>query len=208
MFNSLTGVVTGCHEGTLCLSTAGGIEWSLLVAPGLGSSLEEGTTARVYTWLYHKEDRMEFYGFLSESERLFFLSLIKVSGVGPAAALKILSSAPLENLVSAITQGNASPLQAAKGIGAKAAQKIILQLRGALDPRLLELDSSAMRPVAAPFSFTGPEQDISQALVNMGFPLRDIESALPAIFEQNEGAEEEEILRLAIVALSSGGAHK
>ena len=96
------------------------------------SALERGKQAKLFTYLNVKEDAMELYGFASEEELNCFKLLISVSGVGPKAALSILSSSTPDRLALAIITGDEKALTVAPGIGKKIAQRIILELKDKL----------------------------------------------------------------------------
>ena len=96
------------------------------------SALQVGEEGKLYTHLNVREDAMELYGFASENERNCFQMLIAVSGVGPKAALSILSATTPEGLATAIITGNEKALTVAPGIGKKIAQRIILELKDKL----------------------------------------------------------------------------
>ena len=92
MFNSISGRITAKLPNTLYIEN-NGIEWDLMVSSlALDSFGLVGDTARVYVWLYHREDQMRLYGFPSPEERDIFLELTKVDGIGPKQAVRILSS--------------------------------------------------------------------------------------------------------------------
>lgn len=91
-----------------------------------------GLTAKVYTYFHVREDASELYGFYTEAECSLFKMLIAVSGVGPKAALSILSALSADALISAVAAGDAKAISAANGIGLKTAQKIILELKDKL----------------------------------------------------------------------------
>ena len=82
MFNSITGIITYKFSQTLCIQTHG-LEWEL-TAPltTLDALPPAGEEAKVYTWLYHREDSMKLFGFATVNERAVFLDLMKVEGVG------------------------------------------------------------------------------------------------------------------------------
>ena len=102
MFNSLTGIITGKFPRQLLLDTHG-IEWDLCVPD---SNLElfppVGSEAKVYTWLQHTDVLMTLFGFATADERTLFLDLLKVDGVGPKGAVKIMSSASSSRLLEVL----------------------------------------------------------------------------------------------------------
>jgi Holliday junction DNA helicase RuvA len=132
MFNSLRGIITGKRLDSLYIATAG-IEWEISV-PLL--DMEQlppvGEETRVLVWLYHREDQMRLFGFATEERRNAFLELIKVEGIGPRQAVKILSGIGQEDLEAALENEDIARLEAVPGLGKKTAQKMILALKGKL----------------------------------------------------------------------------
>ena len=194
MFNSIRGIITGKYEWGVNVLT-GGIEWEIAVPatditrlPLLG---EEG---QVFTWLYHRETEMKLYGFASEERRATFLELLKVDGVGPKGALKIMGGISQEELEQALETEDLSRLEAVPGLGKKTAQKMILALKG----RLITAKAAGETPYA----------DLVEALVGMGYDKKAAAEALAkAEVELPSGtaaAEKEKLLfKQAIVLLSS-----
>ena len=132
MFNSLTGTVTGWSGDSVFLTT-GGIEWRCMAtARTLSVIPQEGEDLRLFVYLHHREDQLGLYGFASDAEREVFLDLIKVSGIGPRQALKILSGMSTEEFVECLEAGDADRLAKIPGLGKKTAGKIVLALKGKL----------------------------------------------------------------------------
>ncbi|MDR1930796.1 MAG: Holliday junction branch migration protein RuvA [Treponema sp.] len=196
MFNSIRGVITEKGSDTLCLET-GGIEWELSVpAVDLSALPPAGSEGRVYTWLYHKEDQMRLYGFADSGRRSTFLELLKVEGIGPRGAVKIMGGIGQAELEAALEQEDLARLEAVPGLGKKTAQKMLLALRGKL---------AFSSPAAAS---SGPYADLLEALAGMGYDrrlaaeaLKKAEAALPVGISGEE--REKQLFRGAIVALSS-----
>jgi holliday junction DNA helicase RuvA len=198
MFNSVTGEITFKGEERLCVQT-GGVEWELVVSRKALERLPAvGEVARIYTHLVHREDFMRLYGFSDPAERALFLDLQKVEGVGPRGALKILSGVDRERFTQALDQDDVEALSTVPGIGKKTAQKIILTLKGKLTPA----PGSPGRSV---------EEDITTALVGMGFDRRTAKTAVAAAGKALAGMHlkgeelERELFRRAI-ALAGGEA--
>jgi Holliday junction DNA helicase RuvA len=167
MFNSLTGEITFKGEERLGLQT-GGVEWELTVSrKALDKLPAAGQVARVYTHLVHREDAMRLYGFADQAERALFLDLQKVEGVGPKGALKMLSGVDREAFSKALDRDDVDALSTVPGVGKKTAQKIILALKGKLTP----VGEGKARPA---------EEDITTALVGMGFDRKTARSAVAA----------------------------
>lgn len=131
MFYYLNGTIT--HIGPqLAVVDCGGVGYACRTTNHTLSGLRMGERAKLYTYLHVREELVELYGFSSENELNCFQLLIGVSGVGPKAALSILSSSTPEGVATCIITGNEKALTAAPGIGKKIAQRIILELKDKL----------------------------------------------------------------------------
>lgn len=131
MFYYVNGTVA--HVGPyLAVIDCGGVGYACRTTNVTLGALTVGKPGKLYTYLNVREDAMELYGFATEEELKCFEMLLGVSGVGPKAALSILSSAPPERLAMSIITGDEKALTAAPGIGKKIAQRIILELKDKL----------------------------------------------------------------------------
>jgi Holliday junction DNA helicase RuvA len=194
MFNSIRGKITEKLAESVFILSAG-IEWDISVpATDLVRLPSAGEEGRVFTWLYHREDQVKLYGFAGAERRATFLELLKVEGIGPKAAIKIMGGIGQEELERALETEDLSRLEAVPGLGKKTAQKMILALKGKL---------SGVR--AAPAS---PYGDLVEALAGMGYDkraaveaLNRAETELPV---ETSAADKEKLLfKQAIVYLSS-----
>ncbi len=202
MFNSLAGRITG-HDFPLLYLATGGIEWELEVsattfqaALGADTSLRQ----RFLVHLHTREDILKLYGFHTPAERAAFRELLKVAGIGPKQALRILSGTTVAALTELLEQEDVDALTRIPGLGRKTAQKMILQLKGHL---ALESDQGSGGGTAA----GAPGDDLVAALVDMGFDRSASRDALKRIAEElsgeaGENPDEQELFRRAIVALS------
>ena len=180
MFYYLSGVVAHI-EPYLAVIDCGGVGYACRTTDHTMSRLEMGKTAKLYTYLHVREEIFELYGFGSESELGCFRMLIGVSGVGPKAALAILSANSPEGLAMAIVSGNEKALTSAPGIGKKIAQRIILELKDKL--------AKGQLTVSGGESFAGgitviPENKASEAcaaLAVLGYSQSEISVALQGI---------------------------
>ena len=116
----------------LAVIDCGGVGYACRTTNNTLARLKKGESAKLFTHLNVREDAMELYGFATENELNCFQLLISVSGVGPKAALSILSSATPESLAMSIITGDEKALTVAQGIGKKIAQRIILELKNKL----------------------------------------------------------------------------
>ncbi|MDR0316268.1 MAG: Holliday junction branch migration protein RuvA [Treponema sp.] len=166
MFNSLSGIINGKNSEAVFLLT-GGVEWEITMpAIDLDKLPAAGGDCRVFTWLYHREDQMRLYGFSDEFRRITFLELLKVEGIGPKGAIKIMGGIGQEELERALEAGDLARLEAVPGLGKKTAQKMLLSLKG----KLVTAPSAS-----APGS---PYGDLIEALAEMGYERRAAADAL------------------------------
>lgn len=205
MFNSLQGTVTGKFPQRLFLQT-GGIEWDISIPD---SSLEKippaGSECRVYTWLQHTDALMNIYGFSSENERALFFDLLKVDGIGPKGALKIMSNISSSDLAHVLDSGDLEKLQKVPGVGKKTAAKMLLQLKGKLSLSESGLSSSNSRAEL-------PYSDVIKALSEMGYDRKNCESAVCAVSEKmdsdpdfaskTQSEKEDAVFRAALVEMA------
>ncbi len=194
MFYYLKGTV-GHLAPNLAVIDCGGVGYACRTTSYTLSTLQTGERAKLYTYLNVREDAMELYGFASENERNCFQMLIGVSGVGPKAALSILSATTPEGLATSIITGNEKALMVAQGIGKKIAQRIILELKDKL--------SKGQLPAEESYGGTGvtviPQDKTSEAsaaLAVLGYNPAEIAAALKGL--DLEKLTLEEIVRQAL----------
>ena len=181
MFYYLSGTVAHV-EPYLAVIDCGGVGYACRTTTYTLSGLKKGDKARLYTHLNVREDAMELYGFGSQEEKNLFEQLISVSGVGPKAALSILSASTPANLALSIITGDEKALTCAQGIGKKIAQRVILELKDKLSKgQALGADS----PVSAGSAVTViPQNKLSEAgaaLAVLGYSQSEINVALKGV---------------------------
>ena len=155
------------------------------------AALTRGKSAKLYTHLYVREEIMELYGFISESELNCFEMLIGVSGVGPKAALAILSAATPDQLALAVVTGDEKTLTAAPGIGKKIAQRIILELKDKMAKQTGgEIDLSGGKGAPAAAALSSKASDAAQALAVLGYSGSEISAALKGVDVEHLSLEE------------------
>jgi len=165
MFNSIRGVLSA-KSGEAVFVLSGDIEWEIAMPSNDISSLAMNSECRVLTWLYHREDQMRLFGFTSERRRSAFLELLKVEGIGPKGALKILGGISQDDLEKALENGDLARLEAVPGLGKKTAQKMLLSLKGKL------VQSAEFSVPSSPYN------DLVEALISMGYDRRAAGEAL------------------------------
>lgn len=171
MLGSLSGIITARLDNRILIEVEGVGYWV-----HTGSWQPEG---EVTAYLYHhvREDAQTLYGFTDVPTLAMFERLLTVSGVGPKAGLAILSLGSTTRVQDAIRTGDASFLALAPGVGAKAAQKIILELQG----KLPQGDTSA----------TSHHQDILAALESLGYKAADVNGVLKDLPRDISGLDEQ-----------------
>ena len=182
MFYYVEGIVAHIAP-YMAVIDCGGVGYACKTTNYTMGALSIGKKAKLYTYLHVREDIFELYGFSSESELGCFEMLISVSGVGPKAALSILSSNSPEQLAAAIVTENEKALTAAPGIGKRIAQRIILELKDKLAKGQLTGISSAGESHSGGVTII-PENKASEAaaaLAVLGYSTQEINVALKGI---------------------------
>lgn len=199
MFNSIRGLITAKRGDAVHILT-GGIEWDIAV-PAIDSARlpPPGEEGRVFIWLYHREDQMRLYGFVDERRRETFLELLKVEGIGPKQASKIMGGIAQEDLERALEASDVGRLEAVPGLGKKTAQKMILTLKGRLAK-----DSSVTGIPAA-------HAELVAALTDMGYDRKAAADAvaradaeLGASTDSSGAAEREKVIFKRAIMILSG----
>ena len=184
-------------EPYLAVIDCGGVGYACRTTTFTLSQIKKGDKAKLFTYLSVREDAMDLYGFASAEELKLFQQLISVSGVGPKAALTILSAGTPANLALAIITGDEKALTAAAGVGKKLAQRIILELKDKLTKG--QTVSAAGESVAGPAVTIIPQNKLSEAsaaLAVLGYSQAEINVALKGIDIDNQSLEQ--IIRLAL----------
>ena len=134
MFYYIKGALTALNPDFAVID-ANGVGYMLYVSLATHEKLAPlyGRQAQLYTYLNVREDAMELFGFFTEEERECFIKLLSVSGVGPKAAMAILSLYTPQSLAGLVANGDAKAISRANGVGLKTAQKVIIELKGKLD---------------------------------------------------------------------------
>ena len=149
MYNYITGKVVTKTDVSIVLDN-NGIGYEIGVSGNTLFDVEYGEIAKIYTYLYVREDEMSLYGFSRLDEKNLFLRLIEVSGIGPKMAMQILSGYDLKTLTLAIASGDIKTLAKIKGLGKKTAELLVVSLKDhvADDITLLTMDEgSAGSPI-------------------------------------------------------------
>ena len=187
-------------EPGLAVIDCGGVGYGCRVTAYTAGQLKLHQQAKLYITESIREDAFDLFGFVSREEQKCFELLTTVNGVGPKAAMAILSAGP-QNFTLAVMTGDEKLLTAAQGVGKKLAQRIILELRDKIGGGSnMEMDFSAgVAPVAAP---QGNLQLAQAALQELGYSAAEISSALK---DADPSATTEELVRHALRAMVMKG---
>lgn len=167
---------------TFALLEVGGVGFKLLMSTRSLSALASDTMdVCVFTYLHVREDELTLFGFASEGEREAFEALLTVSGVGPKVALAVLSALTPEQLADAVATQDSPLISSVPGIGAKTAQRIIVDLAGRLTPASVSGGAAAAGSGSA-------AADAREALVGMGFSPAEVAAALKGVNGQDAAA--------------------
>lgn len=134
MIEYIRGAVTSLNPAATVIETAGGVAYLLNITLPTFSALEGANEARLFVHEAIRDDAWVLYGFIDEGERDIFRLLIGVSGVGAGSARMILSAIPAQELSQVIATSDTKRLKNVKGIGAKTAERIIVDLRDKIKP--------------------------------------------------------------------------
>ena len=177
----------------------GGVGYRLAVSASTHAKLSPllGREATLFAYLAVREDAMELYGFSDETERALFIHLLSVSGVGPKAALAILSVVSPEQLTLAVMTQDDKTITMAQGVGKKLAQRIILELKDKLGASQLELNTAEFAGSGAPVRGS-KAAEATAALVGLGYSQTEAAAALKGIDLENLSIED--VIRRALRA--------
>ena len=168
-----------------------GVGYLLNVSLNTFSNLPDSGTVLLYSYLSIREDAHTLYGFIDKTEREIFKLLISVSGVGPSIARTMLSSMTSEEIQKAIASENVAVIQGVKGIGAKTAQRVIVDLKDKI------LKTYDLGEVTVTSGNTNKEEALS-ALEVLGFNRRLSEKVVTGILKTDPNATVEQIIKLAL----------
>lgn len=165
-------------------------------AASLNAAGETGAAAQFYTYLHVREDVFDLYGFTTEEEKGMFLHLLSVSGVGPKAALSVLSVTTPAKLALAVITNDVKTITKAQGVGPKMAQRMILELKDKLKNE--EIVPDADSPEIDVPEEAGSAGEAVSALVVLGYSVND---ARRAVEKAGTSGSVEEIIKRALVQL-------
>ncbi len=200
MLYYVSGPVTVLEPG-MAVVDCGGVGYGCRVTAYTAAQLKLNQPAKLFITESIREDAFDLYGFISREEQRCYELLTSVNGVGPKAAMAILSAGP-QNFTLAVMTGDEKLLTAAQGVGKKIAQRIILELKDKMGGSNVELDFSG--GTAAPTPQQGNNGALATAaLQELGYSAAEIHTALKGV---DPNASTEEMVRHALRAMVMGNA--
>ena len=195
-FHYLSGTVAAIEQN-LAVVDCGGVGYECATTAYTLSQLRVGQAQKLYTYCNIREDAFEIYGFSTKEEKRCFELLLSVSGVGPKAALNILSATTPSGFQLAVASGDERALTAAQGVGKKLAQRVLLELKDKLKLDGMEAMPSLGGPAAPRQSSRLTEA--MEALSVLGYSQSEIAQALKGVDAENQSVEE--MVRFALRAM-------
>ncbi len=193
MYEFIRGIIIECNPASVVVE-AGGIGYFINISLNTYTKIHTQKEVQVFLHQVVREDAHILYGFADKSERSLFRNLISVNGVGSSTAIMMLSSLSPDEIISAISTENVVVLKAIKGIGAKTAQRIIIDLKDKLG-KLHETDQILVSP-----NNTIRNESLS-ALVMLGFGKRDAEKIIAQILQEQPESAVESVIKQALKRL-------
>ena len=209
MISYIKGELTEVFEDTVVVET-NGIGYNIRVPGSVLDRLPSvGSSVRIYTYLYVKEDAMNLFGFLSRDDLSVFKLLLNVSGIGPKGALAILSTIGPDDLRFAVLSEDVKTISSAPGIGAKTAKRLIIELKDklsledAFEQKLAEVFETALankEKAPSENDVLLAKNEAVEALVALGYASAQAMKAVQQV-ENAEEKDSEQILKEALKKL-------
>ncbi|MCR4620103.1 MAG: Holliday junction branch migration protein RuvA [Paludibacteraceae bacterium] len=177
---------------TTAVIECGGVGYEVNIALTTYAELSDKQETKLYIYEVIREDTHQLYGFPTKDERALFLQLVSVSGVGANTARVILSSYSASELQNIIVSGDSGLLKSIKGIGAKTAERIIVDLKD----KVGKLEIAEAEKVA--IVDNGARQEATAALVMLGYPQSASQKAVDRAMKENPEAKVAQIVKIAL----------
>lgn len=191
MYSFISGKIAEKNPAYVVIDNQG-IGYLINITLNTFTAIGEQTEVRLYVHLAIREDAHTLYGFYTKEERSLFLQLITVSGVGCNTARLILSSLTVRETVEAISGNNIRVIQSVKGIGAKTAQRIIVDLHDKVTK--LNISDGEKTPSA----YNTIKEEALSALMVLGFNRTSIEKTLDKLLSQMDNPNVEQLIKEAL----------
>ncbi|MDE6333274.1 MAG: Holliday junction branch migration protein RuvA [Muribaculaceae bacterium] len=193
MIEAISGNIAALNPAAVTIETAGGVAYLLNISLATFTRLEGIGTTRLLVHESIREDAWVLYGFIDEDERELFRALVGVSGVGAASARMILSAFSAADIRNAIAAGDVKLLKSIKGIGAKTAERIIVDLKDKV-----KANPDAIADIHVTTASTQTSEEALEALVILGFQRQASQKALKKLFEAEPDLTVEQAVKKAM----------
>ena len=197
MFYHLEGIITELNPDSLVIDCSG-VGFEVTITPNTASTVKKGEKARVYITEAIGENNFDLYGFLTVREKQYFKLLTSISGIGPKAAMSILSYNSPDALALAIVSGDEKAFTACPGIGKKTAQRVILELKDKISKAVSgsEKAVSGLGGTVPPRAGGSAYDDALSALSMLGYSTAEVLPVLRSI--NTEEMTSEQIIRAVL----------
>lgn len=196
MIHHIKGILVEKNPAYVVLETAGGVGYFIHISLNTFSQLKDEQQVTLLTHYVVKEDAHVLYGFCEETERDLFRLLISVNGIGPNTACVILSALPPQELVNAISAQDVRLIQSVKGIGAKTAQRVIIELKDKIAKGAFEVSDNFST------NYNNNKIEALSALVALGFAKNSAEKVLDKIIKaEGSSLTVEDLIKKALKLL-------
>lgn len=179
MINHIIGNITEVNPAYVIIETAGGLGYYVNISLATFSEIKDKERIKLLTLFIVKEDAQVLYGFATEEERELFKLLVSVNGIGPNTSRLILSSMSVGEVLNAIATEDAKSIQSVKGIGAKTAQRVVIELKDKVK-KISWANESKFNT-----SYNNSKYEALSALVALGFPKSGAESVIDRIIKSD-----------------------
>jgi len=183
-------------EPTFVVIDVQGIGYEIRISLNTYDALESAKTYKLHTYLHVKEDSQTLFGFAQPTEKKLFLDLLSISGVGPSLALTLLSSMQVEELKAAIANEDAKTVQRVKGIGAKTAQRIVLELADKIRKEGVSASTTEKVHGLPAIAYNTLRTEALSALTTLGFTRAAAEKSIDKVIADWQKSKQKEELRL------------
>ena len=195
MFAYIEGKVT-YKDPTYAVLDVNGVGYEIRISLNTYDALAQEAHYKLHTYLYVKEDAQILFGFAREQEKALFLDLISISGVGPSLALMLLSSMKVEEIKSAVVQGDVKSIQRVKGIGAKTAQRLVLELQDKFKKEISLTPGVSGSANMAVGGYNTTRGEALSALVTLGISRNAAEKSIEKVLSEWQKQHQETPIRL------------
>ena len=204
MIAKLSGILDSVSQGVLILDVNGVGYEVHASARTIGRAGQHGDTLSLLIDTHVREDALTLFGFIDALEQQWFRLLYSVQGVGPKAALAILSACPLERIGFAIASSDAAALRQAEGVGPKLATRIVTELKDKVGKIDMAVAPKRGAKITASEGGGNVDNDAVSALVNLGYARSDaFQAVIAARGKANDNGNLNEIIKLALKELTS-----